>query len=315
MPFSVVIDKEDLFPVIRLKDKSNNTEAEIYSFGAILNGFTIEGKKGKTNIIDGFTSPADAKETITKTFKSAKLSPFVCRLQKGEYIFDGEAYKIKKIYLGSEAIHGLLYDAPFAVKDYRTGDNSAFVRLIYKYNKKEEGYPFAYSTEIVYTLKTDNTLSIQTLIVNNSESEMPLNDGWHPYFQLGETVNDLLVQFNSNTLIEFNNHLLPTGKFIPYDKFERMESFGDTFLDNCFVLKDNPLPACILKDEKTQIQLSIITDASYPYLQVYTPPHRKSIAIENLSSAPDSFNNGIGLIVVKAGEQYSFATSYQIALL
>ena len=315
MPFSVQIDKEDLFPVIRLKDKSNNTEAEIYSFGAILNGFTIEGKKGKTNIIDGFTSPADAKETITKTFKSAKLSPFVCRLQKGEYSFDGKAYKIKKFYLGSEAIHGLLYDAPFTVKDYGADDNSAFVRLLYKYNKKEEGYPFAYSVEVVYTLKTDNTLSIQTLVINNSESDMPLNDGWHPYFQLGETVNDLLVQFNSNTMVEFNSHLLPTGKFTPYRKFERMESFGDTFLDNCFVLKDNSLPACILKDEKTQIQLSIITDASYPYLQVYTPPHRKSIAIENLSSAPDSFNNGMGLIVVKPGEQYSFATSYQIALL
>jgi aldose 1-epimerase len=81
------------------------------------------------------------------------------------------------------------------------------------------------------------------------------------------------------------------------------------------VLKDNSMPAGILKDEKTQIQLSIITDTSYPYLQVYTPPHRKSIAIENLSSPPDSFNNGMGLIIAKPGEQYSFVTSYQIALL
>jgi aldose 1-epimerase len=315
MPFSVQIDKEDLFPVIRLKDKNNNTEAEIYSFGAILNAFTIEGKKGKANIIDGFTSPTDARETITKTFRSAKLSPFVCRLQKGEYIFHGEVYKIKKFYLGSEAIHGLLYDAPFTVKDHGADDSRAFVRLLYKYNKKEEGYPFSYSTEVAYTLETENTLSIQTVVINNSESDMPLNDGWHPYFQLGKTVNDLLVQFNSNTMVEFNSHLLPTGKVTPYHKFERMESLGDTFLDNCFVLKDSSQPACILKDEKMQIQLSIITDKSYPYLQVYTPPNRKSIAIENLSSAPDSFNNGMGLIIIKPGEQYSFATSYRVALL
>src|SRR4249919_1747886 len=105
MPFSVQIDKRDLFPVIRLKDGSNNTEAEIYSFGAILNAFTIDGKEGKANIVEGFSSPADANETITKAFKSAKLSPFVCRLQKGKYIFDGEAHKIEKFYLGSEAIH------------------------------------------------------------------------------------------------------------------------------------------------------------------------------------------------------------------
>ena len=47
---------------------------------------------------------------------------------------------------------------------------------------------------------------------------MPLNDGWHPYFKLGETVNDLHVQFNSNTMVEFNSHLLPTGKITPYRK-------------------------------------------------------------------------------------------------
>jgi aldose 1-epimerase len=315
MSFSVVVDEKDLFPVVRLKDKSNDTEAVIYSFGALLNAFIIKGKNGNTNIIDGFTSPADAKENITETFKSAKLSPFVCRMQKGEYRFDGEVYKIDKFYLGSEAIHGLLFDVPFAVKNHRTDDNSAFVQLLYAYNKKEEGYPFAYSVEVIYTLKANNTLSIQTLVINNSESDMPLNDGWHPYFQLGETINELQVQFNSNAMVEFNRNLLPTGKFIPYRKFETMESFGDTFLDNCFVLKNSSSPACILKNEKTEIQLSIIRDTSYPYLQVYTPPHRKSIAIENLSSAPDSFNNGMGLIIVKAGEQYSFMTAYQVALL
>src|SRR4051794_23995217 len=109
MSFSVQIDEEDLFPVIKLKDNRNKTEAEIYSFGALLNAFTVEVKNRKGNVIDGFASPADAKRNITKTFKSAKLSPFVCRLQKGEYNFDGEAYTIDKFYLDSEAIHGLLF--------------------------------------------------------------------------------------------------------------------------------------------------------------------------------------------------------------
>ncbi len=315
MSFSVQIDEKDLFPVIRLKDKSNNTEAEIYSFGALLNAFTVEGKNRKANIIDGFASLADAKKNITKTFKSAKLSPFVCRMQKGEYNFDGKTYAIDKFYLGSEAIHGLLFDAPFTIKDHGEDGNSAFAQLQYSYDNKEEGYPFLYSVVVTYTLKADNILSLQTRIINNSETDMPLNDGWHPYFQLGETINDLQVQLNTNTMVEFDNNLLPTGKFIPYRKFETPESFGDTFLDNCFVLKDTSSPACVLKDNKTGIQLSVTSDASYPYLQVYTPPHRKSIAIENLSSVPDSFNNGISLIIVKPGEQYSFVTSYQITLL
>src|SRR5438105_286429 len=117
MSFSIHIDEKDLFPVVKLKDKSNNTEVEIYSFGALLNAFNVEGKNGKANVIYGFTSPTDAKKNISKTFKSAKLSPFVCRLQKGKFSFDGGVYKIDKFYLGSEAIHGLLFDALFSIKD------------------------------------------------------------------------------------------------------------------------------------------------------------------------------------------------------
>jgi aldose 1-epimerase len=144
---------------------------------------------------------------------------------------------------------------------------------------------------------------------------MPLNDGWHPYFKLGETVNDLHVQFNSNSMLEFDSRLLPSGKIIPYEKFETMNAFENTELDNCFVLKDHTSPSCILKDNNSGIEFTITADSSYPYLQVYTPPHRKSIAVENLSSAPDSFNNHIGLIIAKPNEQFTFTTSYQISTL
>ena len=122
-------------------------------------------------------------------------------------------------------------------------------------------------------------------------------------------------QFNSNTMVEFDNQLLPSGNFIHYKSFETMQPLGDTFLDNCFVLKNNTLPDCIAKDEETGLQLTIKADASYPYLQVYTPEHRKSIAIENLSSAPDAFNNGMGLIMAKPGEVHSFTTTYQLSLI
>jgi len=315
MPFSINIDNTELFPVIILKDESTDTEAEIYSFGALLNAFSVSTKKGRRNIIDGFTSVADAKENITSAFKSAKLSPFVCRMAKGEYSFNDKRYKIQKFYLGEEAIHGLLFNAPFNIENFSSNEESVFVKLVYDYNNRNEGYPFPYKIEVVYTLSAGNKLHIKTTVINQGESEMPIGDGWHPYFQLGETINDLYVQFNSDTMLEFDSHLLPTGNTISNTKFETMQLFGDTFLDNCFVLKNEQSPACILKDKKSALQLSIEADGAYPYLQVYTPPHRRSIAIENLSSAPDSFNNHIGLVIVKPSEEYSFAASYTITLL
>jgi aldose 1-epimerase len=166
--------------------------------------------------------------------------------------------------------------------------------------------------QVTYTLSAHNMLSLQTRVTNTGTTSMPLNDGWHPYFTLGPSVNDLAVQFNSHTMLEFDNRLLPTGNFLRYEKFETLNAFGDTALDNCFLLRDFTAPSCILRDENTRLQLTIRADPSYPYLQVYSPPHRKSIAIENLSSAPDSFNNHMGLVIVKPGEQITFATSYQM---
>src|SRR5436190_21486990 len=102
----------------------------------------------------------------------------------------------------------------------------------------------------------------------------------------------MIVQYQSKLMIEFDDNLLPTGNYLPYNTFNSMKQFGDTFLDNCFELNETGTIACTLKNEKNGLQLNIIPASSYPYLQIYTPPHRDSIAIENLSSAPDAFNNG-----------------------
>jgi aldose 1-epimerase len=99
---------------------------------------------------------------------------------------------------------------------------------------------------------------------------------------------------------------------LPIVNFNSPEIFGNTFLDNCFLVNDNDKPACILTNTKTGLRLIINPGKSYPYLQVYTPDHRNSIAIENLSAVPDAFNNKIGLTILNAGESVSFETSFSI---
>ena len=93
MAFSVYTDNSDIFPVIHLKEEETGTAADIYSFGALLNAFIIHGKQ---NVIDGFLSCTDAKENITSGFKSCKLSPFACRIPKGEYIFQQHESRLRK---------------------------------------------------------------------------------------------------------------------------------------------------------------------------------------------------------------------------
>lgn len=311
MPFGV-FQKNEGSPVIILQ--SDGCTAEIYAQGALLNAFTVSHKEESYNVIDGFASPQDATANITAGFKSALLAPFTCRVRDGRYNFDGNSYKLNKFYLGSEAIHGLLYDALFTVTSTHASDAEAFVTLEYDYNKEDDGYPFSFHIKITYTLSGNNTLTLNTEITNTGNAAMPLATGWHPYFTLGGNINELMFTMNTSQMLEFNNHLVPTGNIIANTSFASPRHIDETFLDNCFILNDTVNPACVLANEANGLRLTIQPIENYPYLQVYTPPHRKSIAIENLSGAPDAFNNGIGLIIAKPGELYTFAASYTLHL-
>jgi aldose 1-epimerase len=62
----------------------------------------------------------------------------------------------------------------------------------------------------------------------------------------------------------------------------------------------------VLKNPENNVVVEFISAENYPYLQLYIPDHRETIAIENLGTAPDSFNNGMGLYNIKPGEEISF---------
>src|SRR5882724_2794081 len=113
MAFETSVLPQPGHPVITLTDLETGCQAEIYGFGGLLNAFKIPIGKGLINVVDGFSSVQDAINNITNGFKSTKLSPFVCRMNKGEYVFENKTYTIQKFFLAGHAIHGLVYDAAF----------------------------------------------------------------------------------------------------------------------------------------------------------------------------------------------------------
>lgn len=299
--------------VIILKDLESNAYAEIYTYGALLNKFYAENNRTSLNVIEGFSSPREAAEKITKFFKSAKLSPYVCRVKDGQYKFGEKKYQLSKHSLQGHAIHGLLFDADFSITEQYCNETAAAVKLEYVYDKNNEGYPFRYKCEVEYKLTAGNALTITTTVTNIDKQLMPVVDGWHPYFTLGDTINDYQLEFQSKEMLEFDENLLPTGKLLPFQEFGSLEDLGTTVLDNCFTLNFAECqPMCVLRNPLRKVQVDFHPSSSYPYLQIYTPKHRKSIAIENLSAAPDAFNNGIGLRVLEANEAAAFSTVYKI---
>lgn len=293
---------------------SGTTVELIPACGAILHGFTI-GQPGQgLNLVEHYDGSEDfAMHVTAKGFRSCKLSPFACRINKALYQFGGKEYHIRKFLLNGNALHGLLYDAVFEETDCVAGEESAAITLMHQYRGTDPGYPFHFDCRVRYILGRDNSLDIKTTLFNQDKGLIPVQDGWHPYFQFGGSINELELEFQTKEILEFNDELIPTGKLVPYQEFGSIRKIGDTFFDNCFTLNFAECqPLCVLRDPKLGLQLEIRPAESYPYLQLYTPPHRNSIAIENLSAAPDAFNNGMGLITLEPGAQVDFETNYRV---
>lgn len=314
MAFDLRIEDKKGDQVIYLLDLDSGTEAEIYSFGGLLNAFRIQNWDRKINLVDGFHSPEEARQKITATFKSTKLSPFVCRMRYGKYVFEDRTYQMEHFFLAGHAIHGILYDAGFTISHTQADAQSASVSLQYAYTGTDAGYPFQYNMEIQWVLEKQQQLSVTTRVTNTGSSHMPLADGWHPYFTLGGSVDDCTLCFTSNTQLEYDADLLPTGKTIIDNRFIKGQSLRGIELDNSFLLSSETVPGkCVF--ENRQYRITVLPDKNYPILQLYIPSHRNSLAIENLSGPPDNFNNGMLLISLAPDEVKSFTTKYRAEVL
>lgn len=312
MPFTATVDASQTYPSITLKNTSNNCFAQIFCFGGLLNSFCIEKNNEQINIVDAYKSVDDAIAQKNTWFKSCKLSPFACRLKNGAYQLNEENYNIEKFYLGKNAMHGIVYDAVYNIAATQATKDFALVELQYQYNGNDKGYPFAYNIKLVWKLEANNKLSVTSTIQHSNNFSIPYCEGWHPYFKLDEPIDNCTLQFDATTMLAFDESLIPTRDFINDDRFILPTSIKNINLDNCFLLSAIEQPKAVLSSK--QLQLTIEPNKAYPYLQIFIPDHRENIAIENLSAAPDAFNNTMGLLMLEPNTAYHFTTSYQIQL-
>jgi aldose 1-epimerase len=305
MPFDLSILTHGSNKHIEILDKQSGTLIEIHSKGGLMNRWMVRHEGQALELILGNVGNDDFE---MNGFRSGKMSPFSCRIDGGKYKLEDQTYEIKKFYLGPHALHGLIYDAEFSILSTEVHANYAQVILAFEYEGTDPGYPFPFDIQVQWTLHEDNLIDIKTTVVNKSSNTIPYMDGWHPYFTLGGQVDNYEIEFQSNAKLPMRDDMIPTGDIIQENKFAKGLKIGNAHYDDCYLLDP--------KQHKIQISYegkSIIVSPlhNYPYLQIYTPDDRKSIAIENLSGAPNCFNNKMGLQELEPQAQIYFETSYQ----
>lgn len=253
-----------------------------------------------------------------KQSKGIKMLPFPNRVKDGKYSFEGNDYQfvINKPN-ENNAIHGLLSKALFDVAFIDCNDYRAFTTLRYEYNHQYSSYPFSFLVEISYILSGDG-VQIETILKNTGEENLPIGDGWHPYFCINnKPIDKLELLIPSTNILEVDDSMIPTGNKVNNNQFESLKLIGNAKLDDCFEITSKPGHVeTILADRSENLKLVVwqnTGESKYNYVQLYTPPERKAIAIEPMTCAPNAFNNLMGLKILKPNETLALSFGFYLA--
>jgi len=315
--FSILPEKLGPLDTLKIRNETTGEYVVIIpGFGATLNEVVLKKGDSLHSFVDGCDSYEDLLTEGKLKFKGPKLFPFPNRIKDGKYSFEGKDYQLRKNFVSqNHAIHGLLIESNFKIIGKNIEYEKATVQLEYISEGQDQGYPFKYKLSVDYSLSSDG-LSCKTIVSNNSSTNIPIGDGWHPYIQLEAQLDNLKLQIPSCSRLETDNRLIPTGNIFNEERFKKPEQIKDTCFDDCFMIEGKESIAEIhLFNEEKNIEMILWQEngkGKYGFFQLYIPPNRKSIGIEPMTCAPDAFNNKLGLIILRPGDLTEFSFGIKI---
>ena len=299
------------FTLVRLRHDPTGQFVTINpGFGGMLHQLGLSDGHTVTELLDTYHSPNALQTTFADTYRGAKLSPFANMVAGGRYTFGGTAYQLPINWpADGHAIHGFVADKPFDVVSEKSSDTGAELALHYSDAGQTPGFPFPFHLTVTYRLHAETGFSAQTTVENTGETPMPYADGWHPYFRLADSIDRLCLQLPTDTEIVLDNSYIPTGKTTHSTDFERFTPIGNRPFDACFRVKTTDgLARTYLRNPQTDTELCVWQQAdAYPYVQIYSPPDRQSLAIEPMTAWPDALNNQQGLLRLAPGQRWTGA--------
>lgn len=284
-------------------EESGNSLSLVPEHGACL----LDLRLGGLSVLDGYQTPQELD--FNNWSKSRFLFPFPNRLKHGTYHWDDVIYQfpINDGQTGN-ALHGMGMMDPFRYTQLETKADEAVIECSYKNEGKHPAYPFRFSIVVRFTLWADHRFELQMTFQNLHDKPVPVGIGWHPYFLLdGQGVDRWRLQLPPCEMIGINPQMIPTGKRYEYDRFKQERVIQSEVLDNCFALTEPKERASLsLSNEKHKLEYwQEMGTGKFNYIQLFTPPHRKSLAIEPMTCNVDAFNNGDGLVRLHPGERIS----------
>ncbi|MBK6610170.1 MAG: aldose 1-epimerase [Sphingobacteriales bacterium] len=260
------------------------------------------------NVLDG-CGTADEMAT-NELAKGILMAPFANRINNGQYVCNGIMHQLPvNSSVQGHAIHGFAHSLPFNVTGTKATQDFAELHLKAAYGTGNyQGYPYPFNMRLSYKITKQGYFILSTNIQGmDYEVEMPVQFGWHPYFSLGVPVDELLLQLPPVRRLGVNDRLIPNKQLETFTHFNEPQPLLDWNFDTGFAFVESGATNTIRLLKPNGWGLEIGCSEFYPFVQIYIPEHRQSIAIEPMTGTTDCFNNGMGLIELYHRESYSAA--------
>ncbi len=310
--FQILQEKFGNQELLKLIDNKTNEYVSILpGTGSMLLSMDLRYNSSLVQALDCYENDEDLKEDLSSSYKGSNLFPFPNRIDGGKYVHSGKELQLNINFPHeNNAIHGLISDKHFEISKTEVLEDSCSLELKYTSDPSITGYPFLYELNITYIFDKDNGITVEVVARNLEKSlKIPVGFGFHPYFQLDCKVDDLILEFPSIKSFNVNSRMLPTGKMESFTEFNKPKPIGSFEFDTCYSFNNKEgIAETKLYSEKLNGGISVwqkTGDKGLNFVQIYTPPHRNSIAIEPMSCIANAFNNRIGLIELAPEETSS----------
>jgi aldose 1-epimerase len=258
---------------------------------------------GDRHVLDGY--PAG---TVPSGRRGGVLIPWPNRVRDGRWTWRGRTLQLDVSSPEKpQAMHGFVSAQPWSLLAQDSSSVSVGTLV-----EPRSGYPFRLAAALDYALEPDR-LTVTVRVRNAGDDEAPFGVGLHPYLAVGATadgdVGRAELRLPARTALAVEGGL-PTGERRPFDG--AVGRVGDRAFDDPLTDLERDADGwarVVVSGPAGGVELAV--DAAWPWLQVYTGDtlpegqRRRSIAVEPMTCPPNALADGVDLVVLRPGEDWS----------
>ena len=207
------------------------------------------------------------------------LFPISGQLTNGQYDWNGKTYSMKN--------HGFARDLPWEVIECTAAEEGIIQLRLTSNEETLAVYPFEF--ELIYTyILRENELVIEQEYKNNSEDEMPIYPGFHPYFKTAN--KQLKITTDADVYLDYND--METKKLEDVMTIDQVESYVLKSQTNAFRFQ--------LEEIGKQITMKYANE--FPYIVLWSEEGQEFVCVEPWMAKTNEMNRKQELTLIKPGK-------------